>query len=157
MTFQNCKTIKIFRIIYSLTFLIISGAITGMAYTAPVVQELIGFPSGESIYSLLSNICHQYPLNSFWVLERPFAICARCFSAYLAIFFMSILFLRNRVKLGFITGFIFLFIAAIEPISSITTSYESNLFTRGLFGLIGGLGVFNLLFFFINNNQEVNV
>ena len=125
-----------------------------MAYLAPVVQELIGFPNGESIYAILSNICHQYPLNSFWVLDRPFAICARCFSAYLAIFIMSILFLRNRIKLGFITGLILIFFAAVEPISAIATSYESNLFTRGVFGLIGGIGVFNILFFFMDNNQE---
>ena len=125
-----------------------------MAYLAPVVQELIGFPNGESIYAILSNICHQYPLNSFWVLDRPFAICARCFSAYLAIFIMSILFLRNRIKLGFITGLILIFFATVEPISAIATSYESNLFTRGVFGLIGGIGVFNILFFFMDNNQE---
>ena len=144
----------LFRAIYPLIFTIISGGIIGMAYLAPVVQELIGFPNGESIYAILSNICHQYPLNSFWVLDRPFAICARCFSAYLAIFIMSILFLRNRIKLGFITGLILIIFAAIEPISAIATSYESNLFTRGFFGLIGGIGVFNLLFFFMDNNQE---
>ena len=125
-----------------------------MAYLAPVVQELIGFPNGESIYAILSNICHQYPLNSFWVLDRPFAICARCFSAYLAIFIMSILFINNRIKLGFVIGLLLLLIAAIEPISAIKTSYESNLFTRGFFGLIGGIGVFNILFFFMDNNQE---
>ena len=143
-----------FRTIYPLIFTIISGGIIGMAYLAPVVQELIGFPNGESIYAILSNICHQYPLNSFWVLDRPFAICARCFSAYLAIFIMSILFLRNWIKLGFITGLILIFFAAVEPISAIATSYESNLFTRGVFGLIGGIGVFNILFFFMDNNQE---
>ena len=143
-----------FRTIYPLIFTIISGGIIGMAYLAPVVQELIGFPNGESIYAILSNICHQYPLNSFWVLERPFAICARCFSSYLAILIMSILFLQNRIKLGFITGMILLFVAAIEPISAITTSYESNLITRALFGVIGGLGVFNLLFFFMNKKKE---
>ena len=143
-----------FRTIYPLIFTIISGGIIGMAYLAPVVQELIGFPNGESIYAILSNICHQYPLNSFWVLDKPFAICARCFSAYLAIFIMSILFLRNRIKLGFIIGLILIIFAAVEPISAITTSYESNLFTRGFFGLIGGIGVFNLLFFFMDNNQE---
>ena len=143
-----------FRTIYPLIFTIISGGIIGMAYLAPVVQELIGFPNGESIYAILSNICHQYPLNSFWVLDRPFAICARCFSAYLAIFIMSILFLRNRIKLGFITGLILIFFAAVEPISAIATSYESNLITRALFGVIGGLGVFNLLFFFMNKKKE---
>ena len=143
-----------FRTIYPLIFTIISGGIIGMAYLAPVVQELIGFPNGESIYAILSNICHQYPLNSFWVLDRPFAICARCFSAYLAIFITSILFLRNRIKLGFITGLILIFFAAVEPISAIATSYESNLFTRGVLGLIGGIGVFNILFFFMDNNQE---
>ena len=67
---------------------------------------------------------------------------------------MSILFLRNRIKLGFITGLILIIIAAIGPISANATSYESNLFTRGVFGLIGGIGVFNILFFFMDNNQE---
>ena len=143
-----------FKTIYGLIFIIFSGSIVGMAFMAPVIQELFGYPNGENIYALLSNICHQYPLNSFWVLERPIAICAICFSSYLAILIMSILFLQNRIKLGFITGLILLFVAAIEPISAITTSYESNLITRALFGVIGGLGVFNLLFFFMNKKKE---
>jgi uncharacterized membrane protein len=143
-----------FRIIYSLIFTSFSGLIIGMAFFAPVVQELIGYPNGENIYVLLSNICHQYPLNSFWILERPFAVCARCFSAYFAILIMSLLFLQNRIKLGFITGMILLFVAAIEPIGSIVTSFESNLFTRGMFGFIGGIGVFNLLFFPLTKKRK---
>ena len=125
-----------------------------MASLAPVIQEIFGYPNGENFYSLLSNICHQYPLNSFWIFERPFAICARCFSAYLAILIMAILFIKNRIKLGFVIGLLLLLIAAIEPISAIKTSYESNLFTRTIFGLIGGLGVFNLLFFFVNKKEK---
>ena len=146
-----------FRIIYCLIFIIFSGAIIGMAFIAPVVQELFGYPNGENIYALLSNICHQYPLNSFWIFERPFAICARCFSAYSAILVMTLFFLNNRIKSGFLMGFILLVIAAVEPISAVTTSYESNLFSRSLFGIIGGIGVFNILFFFINNKKEVHV
>lgn len=143
-----------FRTIYGLIFIIFSGSIVGMAFMAPVIQELFGYPNGENIYALLSNICHQYPLNSFWILDRPFAICARCFSAYFAILIMSLLFLQNRIKMGFIIGLILLFVAAVEPISATATSYESNLFTRGLFGVIGGLGVFNILFFFMNKKEE---
>lgn len=125
-----------------------------MASLAPVIQEMIGYPNGENIYSLLSNICHQYPLNSFWIFERPFAICARCFSAYSAILIMTLFFFKNKIKTGFIKGFIILAIAAIEPIIAVTSSYESNLFSRSLFGIIGGIGVFYILFFFMNDNKK---
>ena len=97
-----------FRLVYSSFFIIFTGGIIAMASLAPVIQEMIGYPSGENIYSLLSNICHQYPLNSFWIFERPFAICARCFSAYSAILIMTLFFLKNKIKTGFIKGFIIL-------------------------------------------------
>ena len=45
-----------FRTIYGLIFIIFSGSIVGMAFLAPVIQELFGYPNGENIYALLMEL-----------------------------------------------------------------------------------------------------
>ena len=118
-----------------------------LAFWAPFIQHIKGYPSGEWIYSLFSPICHQYPTRCFWIFERPWALCARCASAYLGIALAAVLF---KPKLTFLKraalGILFVTIAAIDPILQARGFYESNNVSRLLTGIIGGFGMFMLVY-----------
>jgi uncharacterized membrane protein len=118
-----------------------------LAAYAPIIQGLKGYPAGEEIYTLFRPICHEYPTRSLWILDRPWALCARCSFGYFgvalaALFVKSTKPYRTRV----ITGVILLSLAAIDPIVQLFTSYESTNSVRVLSGLIGGCGTF-LIFY----------
>lgn len=118
-----------------------------LAFYAPSLQHFAGYPAGESIYAMFSPICHQYPTRSFWVFDRPWALCARCSSAYLGIA-IAALFLRLRfsfIKRAAI-GTLVIVIVAIDPILQLFGFYESTNYIRLATGLVGGLGAFLLLY-----------
>jgi uncharacterized membrane protein len=118
-----------------------------LAFWAPFIQHIKGYPSGESVYSLFSTVCHQYPTRCFWIFERPWALCARCSSSYLGIALAAVLI---KLKLSFLKralfGLLLVAIAAIDPILQSFGFYESNNFFRLLTGIVGGLGIFMLIY-----------
>lgn len=128
-----------------------------LAFYAPTVQHFAGYPAGESIYAMFSPICHQYPTRSFWIFNRPWALCARCSSAYLGIA-LTALFLRLR--LGFLKraaiGALIIVIVAIDPIFQLLGFYESTNYIRLTTGLVGGLGAFLLLYPIPLKHKEKN-
>jgi uncharacterized membrane protein len=137
------KTDSILRVsIFSFYF-----GIFFLAFWAPFIQHIKGYPSGEWIYSLFSPVCHQYPTRCFWIFERPWALCARCSSAYLGIAIAAVLF---RPRLSFlrraILGVFLISIAVIDPILQSRGFYESNNFLRLLTGIVGGFGMFSLVY-----------
>ena len=118
-------------------------AIFFLAMYAPIIQHFEGYPAGENIYALFSPVCHQYPTRCFWIFERPWALCARCSSAYLGLALAALII---KPKLSFFKrvalGISLVAIAAIDPIFQLLGFYESSNFTRLLTGLLGGAGVF---------------
>ena len=118
-----------------------------LALYAPLVQHFMGYPSGENVYTMLSPICHQYPTRCFWTFDRPWALCARCSSAYGAIA-LSAVFIR--LKASFIKrssiGLLLISLAAIDPLLQLLGYYESTNFLRLLTGIVGGIGVFLFLY-----------
>jgi uncharacterized membrane protein len=140
-----------FSILFGLMFL----SISILALAAPLIQSLFEYPSGENIYSFLSPICHQYPTRSFWLLERPFALCARCFSGYLGLG-IGLLFIHtnhNYLK-RLAIGLLFLIPGVIDSLIQLLTNYESNNIIRFITGLIGGIGVYFTLYPFKSNNNK---
>jgi uncharacterized membrane protein len=118
-----------------------------LAFYAPVLQELKGYPAGEGIYSLFSPICHQYPTRSFWIFERPWALCARCSSAYLGVA-LAALFIKPALPFykRSLIGAILVALAAIDPTLQLFGFYESINTIRLITGLLGGIGGFLLLY-----------
>ena len=137
---------KIDIILRGLIFILYFG-IFALALYAPVIQNLKGYPAGEEIYTLFSPICHQYPTRSFWIFDRPWALCARCSTAYLGI---AIAALISKVRFSFfkraIIGFSLICFVAIDPILQLLGFYESNNLVRLITGLIGGFGAFMLIY-----------
>ena len=72
-------------------FLIFFGVVLS-AVTAPIIEKIYGYPTGENIYSFFWYVCHQYPTRSFWVLQHPFALCSRCTGGYTGISLAAFIF-----------------------------------------------------------------
>ncbi len=121
--------------------------IFALAFYAPIIQHIKGYPAGENIYTLLSPICHQYPTRSFWIFDRPWALCARCSTAYLGIALAAVF---SKSKYPYyqraMIGIILICLAAIDPILQLFSFYESNNIIRLITGIIGGYGAFMLLY-----------
>ena len=131
-----------------------------LAISAPVIQTAFGYPNGEGIYSFLSPICHQYPTRSMWILNRPFALCSRCFSGYLGLS-IGLFAIRSRYKYykRLIFGIGLLIPGVLDGIIQLLTTYESTNIIRFFTGLIGGYGVFYIIFPFssLTNKKKGNV
>lgn len=131
-------------------------AIVFSAITAPILQKVFGYPAGEKIYSIFGHICHQYPTRSFWVLDLPFALCSRCTGGYMGVFLTAFIFSYNihlkTEKLGliikkrFFTGTLLLLIGVLDGLWQALGFYDSGNLARFFSGLIGGAGVFFLLY-----------
>ena len=131
------------RIILSTFFL----GLPLLAISAPIIQTTFGFPNGEGIYSFLSPICHQYPTRSLWILNRPFALCSRCFSGYFGLgigflFFRS----QNNYLKRLIFGICLLIPGVLDGVIQLWTTYESTNIIRFFTGFSGGLGVFYIIY-----------
>lgn len=118
-----------------------------LSFLAPFIQHFKGYPAGEEIYSFFSPVCHQYPTRCLWVFGLPCALCSRCEFLYLGIA-MGALFLRSNKKymIRFIIGFLFIVVAAIDPILQFFKFYESNNYIRVITGFLGGIGVHYVIY-----------
>jgi uncharacterized membrane protein len=133
-------------LIRSFSLILFATALTLVAFAiaAPVIQELFGFPRGEGLYATLGNVCHQYPTRSFWILNRPFALCARCTSGYLGVAVVAAM-IHNFSSYKFhihqlFLGMFLLSLAITDPLIQLLTEYESSNLMRFLTGLLGGTG-----------------
>jgi len=125
---------------------IFSFIIVILSIGAPILQTIYGYPDGESIYILLHKICHQYPTRSFWIMNRPFALCSRCFGGYLGLSLASLLItFNNKFFYRIIIGIIFLLPGIIDGLVQLKYSYESTNLIRFITGMIGGIGFFLIL------------
>lgn len=117
-----------------------------LSLTAPLIQSLNGYPSGEGLYSFLSPICHQYPTRSLWIMERPFALCTRCFSGYLGLG-IGMIFIRPNYFYfrRLLIGMLLLLPGVLDGVIQLLTDYESNNFTRAFTGLVAGVGLYFIL------------
>lgn len=125
----------------------IAGLIAVAAAAAPIVQSTLGYPAGEEIYAVLASICHQYPTRSFWLLERPMAICARCFSMYISfciVIIMSITSQRVFVHLSQIPTVVILALMTplvLDGAMQGLAFYESVNLARLTTGILFGVGI----------------
>lgn len=129
-----------------------------LAFSAPVIQTSFGVPSGENIYSGLSPICHQYPTRSLWILNRPFALCSRCFSGYLGLG-IGLIFInprKNYLK-RLTTGLFLMLPGVVDGLLQLMTLYESTNMVRTITGFMGGFGIFYIIYPFNFLTKRGNV
>jgi uncharacterized membrane protein len=138
----NLYYLNYLKLFFSISFGLMFLSLSILALAAPIIQSHFEYPNGENIYFFLSPVCHQYPTRSLWILERPFALCARCFSGYLGLG-LALLFFRinhNYLK-RLLIGLLFLMPGVFDGLIQLLTNYESNNFFRVITGFIGGVGV----------------
>lgn len=150
---MNRKTLSNFQSFF--IFLLFLGVVLS-AIVAPIIQKIYGYPAGEQIYSFFWHICHQYPTRSFWVLQHPFALCSRCTGGYTGVSLAAFIFyydiylenekLKQIMKQRFFFGALFLLIGILDGLCQALGLYDSGNLARFLSGLIGGIGVFFLLY-----------
>ncbi len=107
----------------------------------------MGFPNGDSIYRVLSLVCHQLPSRSFWLFGFPCGLCSRCLLGYIGIA-VAALFIRHPRKYSrrFLLGTALLVPGIVDGLIQLETNYESANLMRAITGLIGGMGLFMLLY-----------
>ena len=133
---------KLFRVL----IFIISFSLFSLALFAPTIQHFKGYPNGEYLYNSFSNICHQFPLRSFWIFDRPFALCARCTSGYFGVAIASVfLSINKKYFYRFLIGVSILILILIDPILQLLNYYESNNFIRAVTGFLGGICIFLII------------
>lgn len=128
-----------------------------MAIWAPISQTVSGVPAGETIYSTLAAICHQYPSRSFWITDRPLALCVRCCGGYLGVALGGALSNRlQRVPIATQIGIgLALFaVAVFEPLAQVNLQMSSPWPVRFASGLLGGFGVVTAILPVSNLNRS---
>lgn len=144
------KSKRLYILIMIWLFLIPAVALVVMAFLAPILQGTLGYPHGEELYALLSNLCHQYPTRSFWVHDHPAGLCARCVGGYSGVAVAAMLALWHSQTVRFCTAYRFrLGLLLLAPgvgdgLVQLLTAYESTNIVRVLTGLTGGAGIFLL-------------
>jgi len=127
------------RILLILGF--VPASIFFMAFFAPIFNAF-GFNIGESIYNLLSHICHQHFERVFFVFGHPTALCSRCIGGYLGVFsaLIALIFYQKENKEAYISlyaiGSTILLLAIIDGLVKFGHSVEFRFFS----GALGGLG-----------------
>jgi uncharacterized membrane protein len=129
------------RIAYPLILAIpvcLLGNLAFMSCFAPVAEEYSLFTISNFFYGFLSGICHQYPTRCLWILNRPMALCSRCFSVYasLTICLLCLPLIRGR---KFIVLSTLLFIPlVVDGLLQFGGIAASDHFRRGLTGVLFG-------------------
>jgi len=57
----------------------------GLIFLAPYLKSRF-LESSIFLYALFSHLCHQIPSRSFFILNYPLAVCARCLGIYFGFF-----------------------------------------------------------------------
>ena len=63
------------------------GAVCTLIVAGPILMSHSHVHAGVLCYLCFSPFCHQIPARSFFILERPLAVCHRCAGLYLGLFF----------------------------------------------------------------------
>lgn len=107
------------------------------AFLAPIFEEYYVYSISNYIYRRLSNICHQYPSRSLWILNRPMGLCSRCFAIYASFSFSLFLVPHLNRKRIIIISF-FLLPLLVDGLVQYFHIDESNNPRRIFFGVLFG-------------------
>ena len=107
---------------------------------SPLLVKIQMYAASESIYQVLSVICHQASSRCFWIAGAPMGICARDVGIYLGVFiatYSSILNRKWRDKI--IISFFLMFPLAVEKVA--LSSFPTTNTIRFVVGILAGFGI----------------
>jgi uncharacterized membrane protein len=98
-------------------------------------------------YFFFDPVCHQISSRSFIFSGYPMAVCVRCFSVYLAGFFLClILFRRRKIRLLPLSVYVLLLVPALSDfILEKIIRYPGLSMMRFATGFLMGLALFHLM------------
>jgi len=109
----------------------------------------------ENIFRLCGYICSQKPSSSFYIFNRQFFICSRCFGIYCGLIIFTLilfLFLKKRIKKIQLT--LIIIFSAVLYFGDIYLLNSPYLFIKYISGLSGGILISSLIsggIFYYNN------
>ncbi len=112
---------------------------------APVLRTQ-GVSFSPALYSLFSEVCHQFPDRSFHIAGEPLGVCVRCSALYFGVL-VSLLAATFFARLQFTKyppAWILLATAApmvLDAFLNLAGLHESTVWTRSLTGAAMGLVV----------------
>jgi uncharacterized membrane protein len=113
------------------------------------LEEYYYYTISNYFYNTLSNICHQYPTRSLWILNRPMGLCSRCFAIY-ASFSISLILIPLRANKEYIIVLCFLFLPLIiDGLLQYYNVKESSNFIRILSGALFGIASSGIYKYFV--------
>jgi uncharacterized membrane protein len=118
---------------------VLFGYLVSMSLLAPILEEYQYYPISNYFYKVLSNVCHQYPSRSFWLMNRPIGLCSRCLGIYSS-FFVSLIAIRQLKSRKVVLWVWMLFFPLImDGFFQYFGLYESNNPIRFCVGVLFGL------------------
>jgi len=138
------------KLFFLVPIIILFGSFSLLSVLAPILEKYQLLIS-QDIYSFLHNICHQLPTRCFWIMDRPFGLCARCFGLYSSLTVISLYLIFKRTQLMHWRYSIYLIAPfIIEPIMEMLGVWKGTLWVRFLTGLLSGVGLIFLYFLFVS-------
>ena len=127
------------------------GYLAIISVLAPIFEEYYFYSVSNYFYNALSNICHQYPTRSLWIMNRPMGLCSRCFAIY-ASFSISLIFLPLLKNRKYIVLLCFLFLPLIvDGVLQYYNIKESDNVSRVLSGVLFGIASSMIYKYFMYN------
>lgn len=128
------------KFIFLLPVVTVCALLVLLSVLAPIMEKQ-QLPISQNLYALLHNICHQLPTRCYWILDRPFGLCARCFGLYLSILITGSLFIFQKVKMIKFRFDLYLIAPIIiEPLFEYLDVWKSNNCIRFATGVSAGIG-----------------
>ena len=124
------------------------GYLALIALLAPIFEEYYCYSISNYFYKALSNICHQYPTRSLWIVNRPMGLCSRCFAVY-ASFSISLIFIplpQNRRH--FVLLCLLFLPLLLDGLLQFYNIKESDNFRRALSGALFGIAASGIYKYF---------
>ncbi|MEX1137915.1 MAG: DUF2085 domain-containing protein [Bacteroidota bacterium] len=117
-----------------------------MAFVAAPLLRLLEIPLATFLYSLFSEVCHQFPGRSLHLGGEPLAVCVRCSSIYFSVFasLFASLFIFRFVFDEYPPAWILtvaIMPMAVDVILNLTGIHSSSAWTRALSGAVAGLAI----------------
>jgi len=115
------------------------GYLALISLLTPIFEEYYIYSLSNYFYSVLSNICHQYPTRCLWIMDRPMGLCGRCFAIYVS-FSISLIFLPLKKRRTYIIFCLFLLLPLlIDGLLQYIDIRSSNNIIRVITGILFGV------------------
>ena len=108
------------------------------ASAVPFLSHFGSYDLSAKLSYILSNVCHQNPERSFWILGYPVSLCARCLGVYIGTIVSCLIALFNKLNISLKAFIIMFFICSTDIILNLFKINTGNII-RFCTGLIMGL------------------